>query len=101
MDYFDWNFWRATRIVRFRILMTILILAIWTSIAWMPYLISVIYTIITGEFVSAEVDIATAVLVFICLCSDSVILLVFDYRWNAAARDFLAKLKKSKALISL
>ncbi len=56
-------------------------------------LLTLLYEAITGISINADLELVFATATFVAMCGDSVILLVFDCRWNAATRELWAKMR--------
>jgi hypothetical protein len=63
-------------------------------IGWTPLLLLVITEVITGNGTFYQWDMISGALYAIILCGDSLILLIFDKRWNSAIRDMASDIKK-------
>ncbi len=60
----------------------------------MPLLTNFMYGIITGTRVSIDFDIICTFFMILGITGDVVIMLMVDRRWNAAAKDLIAGIKK-------
>ncbi len=88
--------------IELQILKTTVTLAGWTFsgilvsiyvLGWTPLIACNIYQAITGLKVNLDLWLVFASIICYCICGDSMILLLFDRRWNSAAKDLLGKLK--------